>query len=103
MAWLMGAVARRRLLVVPMFHVNAWGMPYAGAMSGVQAGDAGSRRSTASSVYDLMRDEKVTLALGVPTVWLMLLQHVDAEKLQAQGRTDACGASSSAARRRRAR
>src|SRR5260221_14339084 len=33
------------------------------------------------SVYELMRDEKVTLALGVPTVWLMLFNHVDAAKL----------------------
>jgi acyl-CoA synthetase (AMP-forming)/AMP-acid ligase II len=39
------------------------------------------------SVYDLMRDEKVTLALGVPTVWLMLLQHVDTAGLDSQGRT----------------
>jgi fatty-acyl-CoA synthase len=65
------------LLVVPMFHVNAWGMPYAGAMSGaklVLPGPALDGRS----VYELMRDEQVTLALGVPTVWLMLFQHVDA-------------------------
>jgi fatty-acyl-CoA synthase len=64
------------LPVVPMFHVNAWGMPYAGAMSGaslVLPGPALDGRS----VYELMRDEKVTLALGVPTVWLMLLNHVD--------------------------
>ena len=64
------------LLVVPMFHVNAWGMPYAGAMSGaklVMPGPALDGRS----VYDLMKDEKVTLALGVPTVWLMLFQHVE--------------------------
>src|SRR5512141_1457333 len=64
------------LLVVPMFHVNAWGMPYAAAMSGaklVLPGPALDGRS----VYELMRDEKVTLALGVPTVWLMLFQHVD--------------------------
>ncbi|MEO8010806.1 MAG: 3-(methylthio)propionyl-CoA ligase, partial [Dokdonella sp.] len=69
------------LLVVPMFHVNAWGMPYAGAMSGarlVMPGPALDGRS----VYELMRDEKVTLALGVPTVWLMLLQHVDSAGLK---------------------
>jgi fatty-acyl-CoA synthase len=68
------------LLVVPMFHVNAWGMPYAGPMSGaklVLPGPALDGRS----VYALMKDERVTLALGVPTVWLMLLQHVDAERL----------------------
>jgi len=65
------------LLVVPMFHANAWGMVYAGAMCGaklVLPGPALDGRS----VYGLMRDEKVTLALGVPTVWLALFQHVDA-------------------------
>ncbi|MCM8596995.1 3-(methylthio)propionyl-CoA ligase [Accumulibacter sp.] len=69
------------LLVVPMFHVNAWGMPYAGAMSGarlVLPGPALDGRS----LYELMRDERVTLALGVPTVWLMLLQHVDGAGLR---------------------
>lgn len=69
------------LLVVPMFHVNAWGMPYAGAMSGARLVMPGPALD-GKSVYDLMRDEKVTLALGVPTVWLMLLQHVDAAGLQ---------------------
>jgi fatty-acyl-CoA synthase len=68
------------LVVVPMFHVNAWGTPRAGAMCGaklVLPGPALDGRS----VYDLMRDEKVTLALGVPTVWLMLFNHVDAAGL----------------------
>jgi len=65
------------LLVVPMFHVNAWGMPYAGAMSGAKLVLPGPALD-GKSVYELMRDEKVTLALGVPTVWLMLFQHVDA-------------------------
>ncbi len=63
------------LLVVPMFHVNAWGMPYAGAMAGAKLVMPGPGLD-GKSVYELMRDEKVTLALGVPTVWLMLLQHV---------------------------
>ena len=65
------------LLVVPMFHVNAWGMPYAGAMSGAKLVMPGPALD-GKSVYGLMQDEKVTLALGVPTVWLMLFQHVDA-------------------------
>jgi len=65
------------LLVVPMFHVNAWGMPYAGAMSGAKLVLPGPALD-GKSVYALMKDEKVTLALGVPTVWLMLFQHVDA-------------------------
>ena len=65
------------LLVVPMFHVNAWGMPYAGAMSGAKLVMPGPALD-GKSVYELMKDERVTLALGVPTVWLMLFQHVDA-------------------------
>jgi fatty-acyl-CoA synthase len=64
------------LLVVPMFHVNAWGMPYAGAMSGAKLVMPGPALD-GKSVYQLMKDERVTLALGVPTVWLMLFQHVD--------------------------
>ena len=62
------------LLVVPMFHVNAWSMPYAGAMSGAKLVLPGPALDGAS-VYQLLRDEQVTLALGVPTVWMMLLQH----------------------------
>ncbi|UHQ20041.1 long-chain-fatty-acid--CoA ligase [Lysobacter sp. KIS68-7] len=62
------------LLVVPMFHVNAWSMPYAGAMSGAKLVLPGPALDGAS-VYQLLRDEGVTLALGVPTVWMMLLQH----------------------------
>jgi len=65
------------LLVVPMFHVNAWGTPYAGAMSGAKLVLPGPGLD-GKSVYELMRDESVTLALGVPTVWLNLFNHVDA-------------------------
>ncbi|MBP7081420.1 MAG: long-chain-fatty-acid--CoA ligase, partial [Rhodocyclaceae bacterium] len=71
------------LLIVPMFHVNAWGMPYAGALCGAKLVMPGPAMD-GKSVYELMRDEKVTLALGVPTVWLMLFQHVDANKLKAK-------------------
>ena len=69
------------LLVVPMFHVNAWGMPYACAMSGAKLVLPGPALDGAS-IYELMRDEQVTLALGVPTVWMMLQQHVEAEQLK---------------------
>ena len=69
------------LLVVPMFHVNAWSMPYAGAMSGAKLVLPGPALDGAS-VYALLRDEQVTLALGVPTVWMMLLQHVASTGLQ---------------------
>ena len=69
------------LLIVPMFHANAWGMVYAGAMCGAKLVMPGAALDGAS-VYALMKDEQVTLALGVPTVWLMLFGHVDAHKLE---------------------
>jgi len=75
--------AESALLVVPMFHVNAWGMPYAGAMCGAKLVMPGPGLD-GKNVYDIMRDEKVTLALGVPTVWLMLFNHVEAAGLDPQ-------------------
>ena len=77
------AVSRNEtaLLVVPMFHVNAWSMPYAGAMSGAKLVLPGPALDGAS-VYQLLRDEQVTLALGVPTVWMMLLQHASTAGLK---------------------
>ncbi|MDD5295727.1 MAG: 3-(methylthio)propionyl-CoA ligase [Rhodocyclaceae bacterium] len=74
------------LLVVPMFHVNAWGMPYAGAMCGAKLVMPGPGMD-GKSIYELIRDEKVTLALGVPTVWMMLLQHI--EKVGADPKAEA--------------
>ena len=71
------SAAESALLVVPMFHVNAWGMPYAGAMCGAKLVLPGPALD-GKSVYELMKAERVTLALGVPTVWLMLFAYVDA-------------------------
>jgi fatty-acyl-CoA synthase len=68
------------LLVVPMFHVNGWGLPYSAPASGAKLVLPGALLD-GKSVYSLMKDEGVTVALGVPTVWLMLLQHVEAERL----------------------
>jgi acyl-CoA synthetase (AMP-forming)/AMP-acid ligase II len=68
------------LLVVPMFHVNAWGMPYAAAMCGARLVLPGPALD-GESLYELMRTEQVTLALGVPTVWMMLQQHVETRGL----------------------
>ncbi len=65
------------LLVVPMFHANAWGTPYAAAMIGAKLVLPGPHLDGAS-VYALMRDEKVTFSQGVPTVWMMLFQYLDA-------------------------
>jgi acyl-CoA synthetase (AMP-forming)/AMP-acid ligase II len=75
------------LVVVPMFHVNAWGMPYAGALCGARLVLPGAAMDGAS-IYDLMARERVTLALGVPTVWLMLFRHVELQGLDP--RKDLC-------------
>ena len=64
------------LPVVPMFHVNAWGIPYAAAMAGAKLVLPGAHLDGAS-LHELMESERVTLALGVPTVWLALLQHLE--------------------------
>lgn len=64
------------LPVVPMFHVNAWGIPYAGAMTGAKLVFPGPGMDGAS-LWQLIEAEKPDLLLGVPTVWLMLLNHMD--------------------------
>jgi acyl-CoA synthetase (AMP-forming)/AMP-acid ligase II len=69
------------LLASPMFHVNAWGMPYAAALIGARLLLPGPALDGAS-LYRLMRDEQATLAVGVPTIWLMLQQHVQAQSLK---------------------
>jgi acyl-CoA synthetase (AMP-forming)/AMP-acid ligase II len=62
--------------IVPMFHVNAWGIPYAAAMAGAKLVFPGSRLD-GPSLQALFEGEGVTCALGVPTVWLGLLQHLE--------------------------
>jgi acyl-CoA synthetase (AMP-forming)/AMP-acid ligase II len=64
------------LPVVPMFHVNAWGVPYAAAMTGAKLVFPGQGMDGAS-LWELIEAEKPDLLLGVPTVWLMLLNHMD--------------------------
>jgi fatty-acyl-CoA synthase len=64
------------LPVVPMFHVNAWGVPYAAAMTGAKLVFPGPGMDGAS-LWQLIEAEQPDLLLGVPTVWLMLLNHMD--------------------------
>jgi fatty-acyl-CoA synthase len=64
------------LLVVPLFHVNAWGVPYASAMCGaklVLPGPAPDSRT----LFDLAVQEGCTFSLGVPTVWLGWFKYID--------------------------
>jgi acyl-CoA synthetase (AMP-forming)/AMP-acid ligase II len=69
------------LLAVPMFHVNAWGMPYAAPLSGAKLILPGQRLDGAS-LYQLMKREAVTVALGVPTVWMGLFAHIERHGLE---------------------
>jgi fatty-acyl-CoA synthase len=65
------------LPVVPMFHANAWGLPYAAVMSGAKLVMPGPRLDPASLV-DLFVRERVTMSAGVPTIWMGVLQYLDA-------------------------
>ncbi len=61
--------------VVPMFHANAWAIAFVAPMCGAKLVLPGARLDGAS-VYDLLETERVTFTAAVPTVWLMLLQHL---------------------------
>jgi fatty-acyl-CoA synthase len=73
----MAICARDRVLpIVPMFHANGWGMPYAAALSGADLILA-SRLVEADVVANLIESERVTLASAVPTIWMDLLRYAD--------------------------
>ncbi len=69
------------LPVVPMFHVNAWGLPYAACMVGAKLVFPGPHLD-GKSLHDLFESEGVTVSAGVPTVWQGLLAHVEANDLK---------------------
>ena len=62
--------------VVPLFHANAWGLPYACVMLGAKLALPGPHLDPAS-LADLFERERVTITAGVPTIWMGLLQHLD--------------------------
>ena len=64
------------LPVVPMFHVNAWAIPFVVPMVGAKLVLPGRGAGDPATLCDLINSEQVTVALGVPTVWLALLQHL---------------------------
>ncbi|MEP3430623.1 MAG: long-chain fatty acid--CoA ligase [Roseibium sp.] len=66
----------RILPVVPLFHVNAWGLPYGAPLSGTSLVFPGGALD-GKSVFDLMNQEKVYSAWGVPTVWLGLMNEIN--------------------------
>lgn len=75
----LGPTARDAILaVVPMFHANAWGLPFAAPAVGAKLVLPG-RQSDGAHLARLIRSEGVTAAAGVPTVWLGLVEHLEAE------------------------
>ena len=69
------------LPVVPLFHANSWGIAFSAPAMGTKLVMPGMKLDGAS-VYELLDTEKVTHTAGVPTVWLMLLQHMAANNLK---------------------
>lgn len=79
----MGLSGRDAVLpIVPMFHVNAWGTPYACPMVGAKLVYPGSKMGDGETLAALINEEGVTMSAGVPTVWLGLLAY-----LKASGKT----------------
>lgn len=77
-----GAGSRTSIMpVVPMFHANGWGIPHFAPMVGAKLVLPGPLMDGAS-VYELLDAEQVTLTAAVPTVWLALLAHLEANELQ---------------------
>jgi acyl-CoA synthetase (AMP-forming)/AMP-acid ligase II len=69
------------LPVVPMFHVNAWGLPYCCALTGAKLVFPGAGMDGAS-LCELFEKERVTVSAGVPTIWLGLLAHMKQNNLK---------------------
>ena len=63
------------LPIVPMFHANAWGLPWAAPMTGAKLVLSADYRP--AQMCDLFRDEKVTHSAGVPTIWLGMIEHIE--------------------------
>ena len=77
-----GLSARSVVLpVVPMFHVNAWGLPYAAPLVGAKSVFPGPGMDPAN-LYDLYERERVNTTSGVPTVWLNLIRYMQEHKLK---------------------
>ncbi len=65
------------LPVVPMFHANAWGIPYAAMMTGAKLVLAGGASADPAVLAGLIESERVTVTTGVPTVWTGLLHYLE--------------------------
>jgi len=67
--------------VVPMFHANAWGLAFGAPAAGSKIVNPGPNMD-GESIYELLTQEEVTFSAAVPTVWLMLLQHLESNNLK---------------------
>ncbi len=74
---MLNLASRDRLMpVVPLFHANGWSTAFSGPMCGCSMIMPGAGMDGAS-IYEILTQEKVTITAAVPTVWLMLLQHME--------------------------
>jgi len=64
------------LAVVPMFHANAWGLPYNAPTVGAKLVLPGPKMGDAAVLTQLINEERVTMSAGVPTVWTLLINHL---------------------------
>jgi fatty-acyl-CoA synthase len=80
------------LPIVPMFHANAWGLPYAALFTGANL-VMPARFMTPEPLTSLLVDQKVTLAFGVPTIWLGLLESLKDARDKLSLRSIICGGS----------
>jgi fatty-acyl-CoA synthase len=69
------------LPVVPMFHVNAWGIPYSSLLVGAKLVFPGAKLD-GQSIYELLEAEKVTFSAGVPTIWAGVIQYMKTNNLK---------------------
>lgn len=68
--------------IVPMFHVNGWGLAYSAPMTGTKLVMPGPKMADGEVLSDLINSEGVTMTAGVPVVWLMLLEHLKNNDIQ---------------------
>jgi len=79
---LMSVSPRESILpIVPMFHVNAWCIPYAALVGGAKLVLPGPRLDCAG-LHEMMESEKVTVSAGVPTIWMGLVQYLEQQGLR---------------------
>src|SRR5437868_11556060 len=82
------------LPVVPMFHANSWGLPYAAGMAGSKVVFGGRFSADPKSIVELAEEEEVTFLAGVPTVWIALGAYLnESGKRLPRVRTVVCGGS----------